>query len=275
MKYSKNKIIGSNVYYYKDKFYSFTYEEIAPILEYSNDKNLSKDFIKLKYSLSQDVLDRRLKIMGLEDKRTRIQIDKTIFHTISTEEQAYWLGFITADGYINEKKYYLRLSLQKSDKHHLEKFCDFLKLDYSHIRVHDGTEKTYHVEVFGKELINDLKKYGLFQGKSLKEVYYNLNRDDLQTAYIRGLIDGDGSINKKYIALVGSEDIVLNVRNYFNDIFNFDLNYIYQDHKMFVFKIQKRELIHLILNKLYNGSKIHLDRKYEIFQLYNTNKEKL
>ena len=54
----------------------------------------------------------------------KYQYNDNYFELIDTEEKAYWLGFIWADGYIWEsnKQRRLRISLNHKDKCHLENF---------------------------------------------------------------------------------------------------------------------------------------------------------
>jgi len=43
------------------------------------------------------------------------------FETIDTEEKAYWLGFIAADGGLASNIYRLTIGLNQKDQNHLEK----------------------------------------------------------------------------------------------------------------------------------------------------------
>ena len=67
-------------------------------------------------------------------------LDENYFKVIDTEDKAYWLGFLYADGsitrfYKTDKKtgekvirsLSLELGLQSGDKHHLEKFLESIK----------------------------------------------------------------------------------------------------------------------------------------------------
>lgn len=49
--------------------------------------------------------------------------NKNAFATIETEEDAYWLGFILADGYVSgpDKPAYLQIKLGIKDYAHLQK----------------------------------------------------------------------------------------------------------------------------------------------------------
>ena len=50
-----------------------------------------------------------------------------IFDTIDTEEKAYWLGFLEADGYNHESHRCVAIRLSYDDYHHLEKFKEFVQ----------------------------------------------------------------------------------------------------------------------------------------------------
>jgi hypothetical protein len=57
----------------------------------------------------------------------KYNFNENYFEKIDTEEKAYWLGFITADGSINlgygkQKFYQLHINLKGGDYSHLEKF---------------------------------------------------------------------------------------------------------------------------------------------------------
>ena len=52
-----------------------------------------------------------------------------IFDNIDTEEKAYWLGFLYADGYVSEFNSTIELSLEEKDLQHLERFRSFLGLE--------------------------------------------------------------------------------------------------------------------------------------------------
>lgn len=41
------------------------------------------------------------------------------FSVINTEDKAYWLGFISADGSVSRDAYHIRISLSSTDMKHL------------------------------------------------------------------------------------------------------------------------------------------------------------
>lgn len=48
----------------------------------------------------------------------KLPVDSNFFHEINTEEKAYWLGFMYADGYVTNRT--MGIKLQESDSSHLE-----------------------------------------------------------------------------------------------------------------------------------------------------------
>lgn len=54
---------------------------------------------------------------------------ENLFKAIDTEEKAYWLGFLYADGNISKDKNVIELSLKESDIEHLKQYRKFLNLE--------------------------------------------------------------------------------------------------------------------------------------------------
>ena len=69
--------------------------------------------------------------------------DKHFFDVIDTEEKAYWLGFIYADGYVTKTVFGIKL--KDSDTCHLEKLKSALKSEHSigHYTIRSGFSKKH------------------------------------------------------------------------------------------------------------------------------------
>lgn len=89
------------------------------------DEKLSCEIISQKLNASlcgiYDALRRwGVKTRNLSDSHRQYNIDENYFDTINTEEKAYWLGFIYADGFITNplsfrmKQFYLRICIDTS-----------------------------------------------------------------------------------------------------------------------------------------------------------------
>ena len=60
--------------------------------------------------------------------RKKYYLKEDIFDNIDTEEKAYWLGFLYADGNVANNASRIRLSLAENDLEILEKFSIFISL---------------------------------------------------------------------------------------------------------------------------------------------------
>lgn len=74
--------------------------------EYLSLEQPSLTKIGAKYNLDRHVVSRRLKELGYKviNHQNKVKFNNTVFDSIDTEEKAYWLGFIFADGYIGFQK---------------------------------------------------------------------------------------------------------------------------------------------------------------------------
>lgn len=186
---------------------------------------------------------------------------------LDSAEKFYWLGFIAADGAIVRNT--LSIELKDIDKHHLEKFKEFLEADnpiqyYKHPKC-----ESYKINISSKELIEYLKEYNLAQNKSL---IYVIPEDKIPNEYlmdfIRGIIDGDGCVrvnNHQQISLSfcgGSETCVNQVR----DILGIT-NIVGRDGNTYRFQVTGNRKAKAILDKIYANSKdsTRLDRKYKVY----------
>ena len=129
-------------------------------------------------------------------------VKRDFFEVIDTEEKAYILGLIMADGCVrNKREDQPYLSLELIDLDIIEKVQKELNSD-SKISISDRKRKhlknekvTYRFSVADKKMCEDLSKYGIVPLKTRKTDW--LTQDipiELKRHYLRGLFDGDGSI---------------------------------------------------------------------------------
>lgn len=111
------------------------------------------------------------------------------FDDVSTPEQAYWLGFITADGAVirNSKTFALRLELAERDAAHVQAFAD--ALGASTPPRHSRT--CVYVVLHSLQLVDSLGRLGIGPRKSATVEPWD-GPADLMPHYWRGLFDGDG-----------------------------------------------------------------------------------
>lgn len=181
-------------------------EQINYVISHYEKNHSTKELAEL-CGVSTDAIRRLLRKQGVKLKTVQ-QLGKEkhprnsmYFHQIDTPEKAYWLGFLYADGYNNEKNCAIRINLQQSDENHLLKFLKAIEA-YNFSIKHQTKkvdEKEYmisYVSFVDKQMSQDLALKGCFQGKSLRLKFPDktILPSNLVSHFIRGYFDGDGSI---------------------------------------------------------------------------------
>lgn len=262
--------------------YYFSEDEISFINLYLSKPNISYQEIVNEFGkklIERQTLYRYLSILGKEKTEggsIKYHYDRTKFQRIETEEDAYWLGFITADGCIIENRW-LSLQLATKDYNHLVKFCLYMGLPETEIKeiIQDGFGGAYtrdnsinSVKICSLDIIANLKDKGVVPRKSGKEKPYICSSKNLELAYIRGLIDGDGYIRSTQygMGIVGSKEICQYIQNFIiENIYDISNNKIHEHGIIYKLELNGRKQCSIILQKLYENANIYLDRKYNLY----------
>ena len=144
---------------------------------YLNEK-LSLQKIADKFGVSRHTIKRVIqehngKIRTTKETSRKYTNDDNFFEKIDTEEKAYWLGFIAADGYITTKRaqcnQQLGITLSEKDINHLEKFKKSLKAT-NPINIYEAWSSCYNknskfarVLITSQKLVDDIKKFGIVE----------------------------------------------------------------------------------------------------------------
>ena len=219
-------------------------------------------------------------------RQTTYEVDENFFVDINTEEKAYILGFICADGHISDSNYRIAIALQDSDYLLLEKIKEAMHSTHPikrevavsnpYLRSDRNTLYQCKLNINGKNLITPLINMGI-TGKKTYNLDSNITKfipEDLMRHFLRGFFDGDGSVswgkhyssgNKYLIQVAGNEEFLLGTfQKYFPS--NCKL-YKYKTSKQcFAWKIADKRKVLEFLNYIYKDAKIYLERKYKIYQ---------
>lgn len=209
----------------------------------------------------------------------KLKLDENYFKTIDTEEKAYWLGFIMADGCISRTEKngpYNRFefNLKSEDKEHLEKFQKDLQSNY---KIKEMEKINYkrnfssmicNLRINSRKLVDSLIENEIYPNKTGKEVLPKTIPQELIRHFIRGYFDGDGSltVNKSFRICSSSFEILNSFNKYFKSILNIEYK-IYENKSckvpFFVIDSNNKKHNKIILDHLYKDSTIYLNRKYE------------
>lgn len=181
------------------------------------------------------------------------------FDNIDSEDKAYWLGFITADGHVSDRE--LRIQLAIKDRPHIEKFLHAIESTHP---IYDYEDSSL-VVIKSRELSGSLQKYGL-SNKKTYTVKPHLLPKQLSKHYWRGIFDGDGHITDKSCVLVGTKDICNGFRDFLikNGIKTGVTVLPIKNTSCYKFSTSGKNMTKTIHAELYNNSSVSLDRKREV-----------
>ena len=213
---------------------------------------------------------------GIDIYSRKSHVNDHIFDSIDTEEKAYWLGFLYADGNVKHynKSWRIELTLQECDVNHLMKFSQFLSLNKE--PAYREKTKAYRISFCSSRVAEELIKKGCVPKKSLilKFPQYNIVPKDLMPHFIRGYFDGDGCISlkqqvnsiRKHVSLLGTkeflEDFVKEV-NLKGTIIKKDKRTESNTYQIVFTKEEGNKL----LDHMYGSASIYLQRKYNKYLL--------
>lgn len=213
---------------------------------------------------------------------SKYKFDETIFNNIDSEEKAYILGYLFADGYNNTNQHTVQLTLHKKDLQILEKFNKIIYPN-CHRPIHKyGNLVRFSIN--NKNVSNQIAKFGCTQAKTFKLTFPDII-DNLIPHFIRGYLDGDGCIyigrNQCELSLISTLSFCETIGDIIKNKFNFDQSIsLKKDNgkdKIYRIRYMKRKQIIDILTWIYKNSTIHLDRKYnkylELIEIENKPKK--
>ena len=249
------------------------------------------DTLNVKRSTIDYILKKRGELKNRRDCQRKYIFNETFFDLIDTEEKAYWLGFLFADGCIHHKKdsdtYVLSIRLSSHDKSHLDKFKKSLN-STNPIKdsLSSGNMSGYPVStiiIISKPMCLELINKGCTEKKSNTLVFPEqsiFKNKDLIRHFIRGYFDGDGSV------------FISNEKHWRNGTITKVIHYRFVGTEMFLNEVnnqiglsgtifhgkntgnacelcfKRKKKLFPFYKYLYDNATIWLDRKRKIFENY-------
>lgn len=201
------------------------------------------------------------------------------FKLIDSQEKAYFLGLLYADGnnYIRRNhSYEVSIKLKSQDKLILEKFRDYICPSLKLKELIDKKTNNKHVllKINSKELSNQLTNLGCIPNKSLKLTFPIIN-EYLIHHFIRGYFDGDGSLYSRkqnktgYVnygwQITSTKMFCHSVKNYLDNLSvnsSIKLACPKTNNITCTLSVGGNKQITKLLDWLYKDSQLHLHRKY-------------
>lgn len=240
---------------------------------YASTGILAKNFSTSTQAIRNLLRKCQVKVLNQTELKTRdFPRNSDYFSSINSNDKAYWLGFLYADGYIHNNE--IRINLKRDDEIHLKKFLTAIAainhtIKYSVKNTKEQIYEQAYISIRDASLVNSLAILGCINNKSLILKFPTENQVPFTylSHFIRGYFDGDGSItysNKNCrISFVGTEDMLTGIKQFFKKD-----NLSLEKHENFCrLGIMGNKQLIGILQTLYQDSypEIELDRKRTIY----------
>lgn len=243
---------------------------------YLNDK-LSQKEIANKFNCCSETIHKILIRNNIETKiqpRKNKHTNENYFEKIDTEQKAYFLGFLFADGNVHKNQ--LSLEIHVKDRELLEIFKQELNLDSKiSYRKRTNTE-VCRICITSKKICNDLEQYGIIPNKTYLTKHLPIVPKQFLPHFLRGLLDGDGWItidNYGYyhIGFVSySPNICEEFQQYCNSLITkkskSKITLKDKNGHSYCCQFQGLEIAKQLATALYKDNKICLSRKYRLVE---------
>lgn len=238
----------------------------------------SMNKISQLYSISDLTVKRILVENNIEIKKRNLNytVRENLFEKIQTEEDAYWLGFLYADGNVKKVGNSISLDLAEKDRDMVEKFreyCQLTKELSKHvIKRNDREYVSYNCNFSNEKIKNNLINLGCYPNKSLilecpteEQVPQHLFHH-----FVRGYCDGDGFLRwktdkeerRRDLVILGTEKFLedMATRMGWNNLCNIKKDGTCQNFRL---ESYKGDNIYKMMQDMYIDATIYMERKYD------------
>lgn len=218
--------------------------------------------------MSEDIVRRWMRENNISTRTRKYALDENYFENINSPECAYWVGFLSADGYVSGRGE-LVLELQERDYGHVEKFKKAINSSAPIRIIKCGEFKQfihYRIYIRSKKMVVDLNNYNIVPNKSLIFIPKNIP-EDLFKYWIIGYMDGNGCIllakGRIKISFTGTYETLSIIKSFFQSN-----NQIRKEHRCenntysFTLEVAKSE--HFLFEINYKNLPFGLERKKSI-----------
>lgn len=194
---------------------------------------------------------------------------------LTKEQISYIIGFLHSDGHLYENtrnRGKISIELNEKDKDILIKIQKLIggKISTRSRVTNFGPNTSVMLSIYSKNLRDYLKSQGMIAGKKsdIVQIPENLSQKD----YLRGFVDGDGSIgitgnNEPFISIVTKSEKLKEQVLFFLEL-NFQIKKkLNRNKRDNIYNIVvKNESAQKFCNTMYDNSSISLDRKFNLYK---------
>jgi hypothetical protein len=252
--------------------FEFWDNEKEKVLDMYINKHMRTGQIAKEYNCRGGTILNHLKRWGISIRKERNNAIYTLttdfFHIIDTEEKAYCLGLLLADGHLTNANH---LMLTMSD---VDIMYKYQKAIDTNIPIKRDKYGNYALNICSKEIGEDLRRIGFHNRKSYGIDISNVISvipKNLMHHFVRGMFDGDGSIriymydyikNPQYhFGYTGTKEVVEFVYNYLG----LHTKIVKESDITYTCVTSCKQTIKEIYEKLYKDATIYIARKRKTF----------
>lgn len=276
--YIKNLLVENNIEIRKRKSGRvLNLKEEQQVIDLYLNYKLSQKEIANKFNCCAETIHKILKGNNIKIRvqpRKNKNVNEHYFEKINTEQKAYFLGFLFADGNIFKNQ--LSLEIQAKDRELLEVFKEELQLESKISYRKRANTEVCCIRVVSDKICKDLSQYGIVPNKTYMTKHLPVIPEEFLPHFLRGLIDGDGwiSIDKSgyyHIGLVSySKNICEEFQKYCNSLLSkkskSKITLKDKNGHSYSCQFQGLEITKQLANALYKDNKICLSRKYRLVE---------
>lgn len=208
------------------------------------------------------------------------------FFTTWSNEMAYVLGFIAADGCImfgKRNSGVIEITLAEKDKPHLEKIRKILNVPQKiyYKKTNYGTDAC-RLTIGCLKMAKDINEIGITPKKSLTMKWPNIPEEYIPH-FIRGYIDGDGCIEiiqsktssnlNLRCSILGTKEFLNHIKEYFSKIYGDEIGSLYASGNYYVLSYSGINSSLKFCDWIYSNSTdtTRLERKYKTYKKFKVN----
>lgn len=275
----------------KEKQRRLSHEEKSKLFAMFKTGKYSGNQLVNYFPISQVAINNLLRRNGYAAKspselKRKYPIQEDFFDKIDTQEKAYILGLLYADGWNQTERNVIGIGLKESDKEILDKITSLIQPTkplgyYKKNKLKRGFENSqneYRLVIANKHISERLVELGCGKAKTHNLIFPTEEQvpSHLIRHFVRGYFDGDGSVSgdkQKQFCFVGTIDFLLPLQQILVKELNFSKTKLDRRHKDIDNNI--RSLRYCGVNQcitfrdwLYKDATIYLERKKNIFDSY-------
>ena len=209
-RYLENKIMKQS--------HKLTKEQKIEIIQKYKTGNCTCVSLGKEYNMSHNgirylLVSNNIVLKTMSQAKIKYSLNEHYFNIIDTEDKAYFLGLLYADGYNNEKENIITLSLQEDDIGILKTFNNFLSSNrpiLSIISKKKNRKILSKLSIRNKNISTNLSYLGCKQKKSFILTFPTTDKlpESLIKHFIRGYFDG---LDRKATGKIADDIYILNI----------------------------------------------------------------